>query len=96
MKEIKGQSIIDSMAAGIESFVKEHLRDRLVKQLVDEFEVEITDIINEKLAEMCFKASSSQNFESYQDQLYILIEWAKGQKEYTTKYSMAGEIVEEK
>jgi len=96
MKEISGQSIIDSMAAGIEGFVKENLRDRLVKKLVEEFEVEITDLINEKLAEMCFKAHSSQNYESHQDQLYILIEWAKGQKEYTKKYSMVGEMVEGK
>lgn len=94
MEKVTGQDIVDFMAEGIESSVKAHLRESLVKRLVSEFEDEITHIIDDKLAEIVFNAYSQENQQVMRKELVLLIEWAKTKKEYKVKYSLQKEFVE--
>lgn len=93
MAEVTGKDIVDLMAEGIESFVKDHLKKELVDRLVGQFTEEITAIIDEKLSEMIFNAYSQQNHGEMRKELALLIEWSKGQAEYKKKYTLVSELV---
>jgi len=94
MKGVTGKDMVDMMAEGIESFVKAHLLETIVKDLVDDFEDNITRIVSGKLAEMAFRAKSEHNHDEYRKDLHVLIEWSKGQKAYKEKYTIQSEIIE--
>ena len=95
MAEVTGKDIVDMMAEGIETFVKDHIRQELIKTLVSQFEDEITMVIDKKLSEMIFNAYSQENPHEMRKELGLLIEWSKGQAEYKRKYELVSELVEE-
>lgn len=95
MSQVTGKDMVDMMAEGIESFIKDHIRDELVARILSEFEAEITSVIDAKLAEMAFKANAHESQYDLRKDLHILIEWSKGTARYKKKYYQQCEMVEE-
>ena len=94
MANVTGKDIVDIMAEGISANVKDHIRDRIVNEMVEDFKGRITEVVDEKLSEMVFNAYSRENPREMRKELALLIEWTKGQAEYKKKYSLQSEIVE--
>lgn len=94
MSSLNGKDMVDMMAAGVETFVKDHLLENIVSNLVDEFKKEITNVVSDELAEMSFKAHSQDNHLEFRKELYLIIEWVKTQKAFKSKYEMKKEIEE--
>jgi|TARA_R110000851_G_scaffold209902_2_gene362307 pyrroloquinoline quinone (PQQ) biosynthesis protein C len=91
MSNVTGKDMVDMMAEGVNTYVKEHLLKSIVKDLVDEFEKDITTVVSDKLAGMFFKARKECDHRHFKEDLHILIEWAKTQEAYKTKYTMQSE-----
>jgi hypothetical protein len=94
MSEVTGKDIVDFMAEGVSSFVKEHIREQIITEMVDNFRDRITAEVDGKLAEMVFSAYTQDNQAAMQKELIVLIEWSKGQAAYKKKYSQVSEMVE--
>ena len=93
MGSISGKDMVDMMAEGVETYVKQHLLESIVENLVSEFKKDITKVVSDKLAEMAFRAKSENNHMEQRKDLFVLIEWVKCQKEYKTKYTMQSEAI---
>lgn len=93
MDNINGKDMVDMMAEGVETYVKQHLLESIVENLVSEFEKDITKVVGDKLAEMAFRAKSENNYLEQRKDLFVLIEWVKCQKEYKAKYTMQSEVL---
>ena len=89
-----GKDIVDFMAEGISTFVKGHIREKIVSEMVDDFRERITQEVDSKLSEMVFNAYSQENPREMRKELLLLIEWSKGQAEYKRKYTIQAEEVE--
>lgn len=89
-----GGDLINLMMEGMETYVKDHIRDELVERLVSEFKADITSVIDEQLSEMVFKGFRDKNHQTLDENVKLLIEWTKGQAEYKKKYTVQSEIVE--
>ena len=94
MAEVTGKDIVDMMAEGVSTFVKDHIREQIINEMVEDFRARITKEVDSKLSEMVFNAYSQENHIEMRKELSLLIEWSKGQAEYKKKYSLQSEMVE--
>ena len=93
MSNISGKDMVDMMAEGVETYVKQHLLESIVENLVSEFKKDITKVVSDELAEMAFRAKTENNHMEMRKDLFVLIEWVKCQKKYKAKYTMQSEVV---
>jgi len=91
---LQGKDMVDMITEGVSTFVKDHVREQIINDMVEDFKARITEKVDEKLSEMVFNAYSQENKMGMSKELILLIEWSKGQAEYKKKYSLQSEIVE--
>lgn len=94
MSGIQGQDFIDLMLKGLEREVKDHLHSVVLDNVMKELRETIDERINSILSEMVFKGHRADKRMQLTDEIRLLIEWSKGEKEYTIEEKVVRERVE--
>jgi|GEM_PF-5579299 len=93
MEDLKGKDIVNFIAEGVSTYVKDHIRDKIIAEMVADFEARISEVVDDKLSEMVFESYHQDNQIEMRRELLLLIEWSKGEAEYKRKYEMKSEMV---
>lgn len=87
--------VMNYAVEGLMKEVRSILQEQIIKQMVEEFEAEITEIVSDKVAQLFFDASSYLNPAECRHDIQVLIKWAKLEKEKKFKYSIQQELVDD-
>ena len=95
-ESITGKNLIDFMTEGVGSFVKRHIANEIIEELVNDFRTRISEHVNKTISEMVFKSHSVMTSHSEMNpELRLIIEWVKSRPEFKAKYEIKESIIEE-
>lgn len=95
MKPDDSTHIMDYAVEGLMKEVRSIVKDQIIKQMVEEFEAEITEIVSDKVAQLFFDVNQYHNPAEMRQDIQVLIKWAKLEKERALKYSVQKDLVDE-
>lgn len=89
------KDLIDLMIKGLEEEIKPIIKDELIKNIKEQFEEELENLVSDRLAEILFSADKYKDINSpYRDDIQVLIKWTKLDKEKRLEYKIEKEVVE--